>query len=174
MKYNINLLVKKEKTLAEKLVYFALHYLRYIIVITQLVVIGVFFYRFRIDQSIVDLREAVNQKKEIIQVALPLLQKAEQIDWKTKEIQKILTKQKLTDDMIQYIISLFPESLTLSQMTADDTTLNLTGTTPDPKQLQNFYLVLKQEGKFKSVELEKINKKEEVFSFVLVLKNFSN
>ncbi|MDO8741626.1 MAG: hypothetical protein Q7J11_00595, partial [Candidatus Roizmanbacteria bacterium] len=61
MKYKINLLEKKETSLLDKLTFFGLNYLRYIIVITQLVVIGVFFYRFQIDQSIIDLKEGVNQ-----------------------------------------------------------------------------------------------------------------
>ena len=34
-----------------------------------LVVIGVFFYRFQIDQSIIDLKEGVDQKKEIAKEA---------------------------------------------------------------------------------------------------------
>ena len=70
MRYKINLLEKKELNLLDKLTFFCLNYLRYIIVITQLVVIGVFFYRFQIDQRIIDLKEGVEQKKEIVQIVL--------------------------------------------------------------------------------------------------------
>lgn len=86
MKYRINLLPQKETPLTEKIVYFALNYLRYIIVITQLVVIAVFFYRFQIDQKIIDLKESVDQKKEILQIVLPLLNQASNIDKKTMAV----------------------------------------------------------------------------------------
>ena len=66
MKYKINLLLPKEKNWLDKVIYFGLNYLRYILVITQTVIIMVFFYRFKIDQEIVDLKDAVKQKQEII------------------------------------------------------------------------------------------------------------
>jgi len=68
MRHRINLLEKKEQSLLDRLTFFGLNYLRYIIVITQLVVIGVFFYRFQIDQRIIDLKEGVEQKKEIVNI----------------------------------------------------------------------------------------------------------
>ncbi|PJB87766.1 hypothetical protein CO083_05355, partial [Candidatus Roizmanbacteria bacterium CG_4_9_14_0_8_um_filter_34_12] len=64
MKYKINLLLPKEKNWLDKVIYFGLNYLRYILVITQTVIIMVFFYRFKIDQEIVDLKDAVKQKQE--------------------------------------------------------------------------------------------------------------
>ena len=71
MRYKINLLEKKDIGLLDKLTFFGLNYLRYIIVVTQLIVIGVFFYRFQIDQRIIDLKEAVEQKREIVKIVLP-------------------------------------------------------------------------------------------------------
>ena len=94
MKYKINLLEKKDASLLEKMTSFGLNYLRYIIVITQLVVIGVFFYRFQIDQSIIDLREGVDQKKKIAQIVLPLLNEAVKVEKKTLIIEKNIVKQK--------------------------------------------------------------------------------
>ena len=87
----------------DKVFYFALNYLRYIIVITQLVVIAVFFYRFQIDQKIIDLKEAVDQKKEIVNIVLPLLKEAERIDKKTTEIDKIINNQNSFSSMISYL-----------------------------------------------------------------------
>ena len=63
MKYQINLLQEKEKDISGKIIYFALHYLRYILVVTQIVVIAVFFYRFKIDQEVIDLRDELKQNR---------------------------------------------------------------------------------------------------------------
>src|SRR3989339_2271771 len=111
MKYKINLLPQKETSLIEKLMYFALNYLRYIIVITQLVVIGVFFYRFQIDQRIIDLKEAVDQKKEIVKIVLPLLNEAAKIDKKTLIINESIQKQNKFREMFDYFLSTFPETI---------------------------------------------------------------
>lgn len=173
MKYKIDLKEKKEQTLTEKIIYFALHYLRYIIVLTQLVVILVFFYRFKIDQTIIDTKEAVDQKKEIIQVAYPLIKKAEAINKKTNEIKVILSSQREMSTMFQYIFSVFPESLILKQVMYENQGIKLNGIAIDPKQLQNFYNILKKENKFGIVNLENIEKNDEGFSFLLKLENFN-
>lgn len=173
MKYKIDLKEKKEQSLSERIIYFALHYLRYIIVLTQLVVILVFFYRFRVDQQIIDSKEAVDQKKEIIQVASPLIEKAEAIDKKTKEIKDILSSQREMNTMFQYIFSVFPESLILKEIAYEKQVIKLKGIAIDPKQLQNFYNILKKENKFDIVDLSNIEKDEDGFSFVLKLENFN-
>jgi len=85
MKYQINLLPKKEKDFVDRGIYFALHYLRYVLVLTQIVVIAVFFYRFQIDQEIIDLKDELTQKQEIVAVSAPLLSEAQVVDVKTKQ-----------------------------------------------------------------------------------------
>ncbi|MFS8159061.1 MAG: hypothetical protein ACMG6E_02395, partial [Candidatus Roizmanbacteria bacterium] len=82
----INLIPHKEKKFAEKVVYFLLHYLRYILVITQIVVILVFFLRFKIDQNVIDLEESYNQKQEILKLASPILDEAQAVSLKEKDI----------------------------------------------------------------------------------------
>ncbi len=174
MKYKINLLEKKEISLLDKLIFFGLNYLRYIIVITQLVVIGVFFYRFQIDQSIIDLKEGVDQKKEIAQIVLPLLNGAVKINKKTLIIEKTIYKQKNFVSMFEYFISSFPESITLTNMEIKGESIKVIGYANDPKHLQAFYLFLKKDKKFKDVTFQNIKKTEIGYNFTLFLNKFSN
>lgn len=172
MKYNINLLPKKETGFVDKLVYFFLNYLRYIFVITQLITLGVFFYRFKIDQEIVDLKESVDQKQEIVQVVSPLIQEAQKIDKRTKEIKTVLAKQKETEQIMAYILSIFPEKLYLSELLMEKGTLKLSGTALDLTQLQSFYFLLQKEGRFDGVDLSSLKKTDEGYKFVLSLVKF--
>ena len=172
MKYNINLLPKKEAPFAERLMYFSLHYLRYIIIITQLVVIGVFFYRFQIDQKIIDLKESVDQKKEIVQVVLPLLKEAESISQRTKESQKIIASQKIFHSMLQYYLSQFPATIILSSMEMGADSIKATGTALNSKDLQAFNSVLKQEKHFGNVNLQDIKRNDQGYAFTLILEKF--
>lgn len=172
MNYRINLLPDKEGTLLERAMYFSLNYLRYIIVITQLVVVGVFFYRFQIDQRIIDLKESVDQKKEIIEIVLPLLTEASQIDQKTKEIKTILNKQELYDSMLEYLLSVFPETITLTNMETTGDSMKISGNAFDAKHLQAFISVLKKDGRFTSVEFQNIKKTESGYVFLMLLDKF--
>jgi len=172
MRYKINLLSQKETPLTEKIVFFALNYLRYIIVITQLVVIAVFFYRFQIDQKIIDLKESVDQKKEIIQIVLPLLNQASTIDKKTSAVEDIITKQQTFQEMIKYLLSIFPNAITLTDFEATLDNLKLTGVSTDSRQLQSFYFLLKKDNKFKEVKLTSIKKTEVGYSFQINLNGF--
>ncbi len=174
MKYKINLLGKKEPSLLDQLTFFGLNYLRYIIVITQLVVIGVFFYRFQIDQRIIDLKEAVDQKKEIVQIVLPLLNEAAKIDKKTLIIEKTIVKQKNFSMMFDYFITSFPESISLTNMEINEGSIKVIGDANNPKHLQAFYLLLKKDKKFKGVTLQNIKKTENGYSFTLLLDQFSS
>ncbi len=172
MKYSINLLNEKEKPLLDRVMYFFLNYLRYIIIITQLVVIAVFFYRFQIDQRIVDLKESVDQKKEIVQVVLPLLQQADIIDQRSTEAKKIFKKQQQLTSMMQYFLSQFPSNITLVTLEINPNSLKATGNSFDARQLQAFYTVLKKDNKFTDIQLLNLRKTEIGYSFVLNLNNF--
>jgi len=172
MKYKINLLPQKETTVGEKMMFFLLNYLRYIIVITQLVVIGVFFYRFQIDQRIIDLKESVMQKKEIIEIVFPLLQEAENIDKKGGEINTVIKKQQNFDAMIKYLLSVFPETVTLINLESSEDTLKINGNATDARQFQAFFALLKKENHFSSIELKSIKKTETDYSFIMSLNKF--
>ena len=174
MRYKINLIEKKEVSLLDKLTFFGLNYLRYIIVITQLVVIGVFFYRFQIDQRIIDLKEGVEQKKEIVQIVLPLLNEAVKIDKISLIIEEMLLKQKKFSEMIGYFTDSFPETITLTNMEVKDESIRIVGDAGNAQHLQAFYALLKKENKFKNVSLQNIKKTETGYSFVLFLEKFVN
>ncbi|MDO8741545.1 MAG: PilN domain-containing protein [Candidatus Roizmanbacteria bacterium] len=174
MRYKINLLEKKDPGLLEKLTFFGLNYLRYIIVLTQLVVIGVFFYRFQIDQRIIDLKDGVEQKKEIVKIVLPLINEAAKIDKKTTLISEGIENQKLFSDMMEYFIASFPETITLSDMEIEGESLKIVGDASNAQHLQAFYSFLKKENKFKIVNLQNIKKTTSGYNFVLFLDKFSN
>ena len=173
MKYKINLMPKKDTPLVEKVFYFALNYLRYIIVITQLIVIGVFFYRFQIDQRIIDLKESVDQKKEIVNIIVPLLDEASRIDKKTIEIEKIINNQTSYSSMIAYLLSVFPETAILTNFESSGDSLKITGVASDPRHLQSFYYLLKKEKKFSSIEFQNIKKVDAGYDFTIALNKYA-
>ena len=102
--------------------------MRYILVFTQIIVIGVLFYRFRIDQNIIDLKDSLDQKKEIVQAVKPLLDEAEKVNNQSIAIKKVTSEQERQISAVNYILSVFPEAVNLTTLNIDDNTYSLRGT----------------------------------------------
>jgi len=172
MKYQINLLRQKEKSFTDKVIYFSLHYLRYILVLTQIVVIGVFFYRFKIDQEIIDLRDELQQKEEIVLVSEPLLLEAKSVDIKTREAVDILTKQDMSQKMTNYFLSIFPRKMSTRKLEVREGVIEFEGVTNDPQTIKAFFERLKKDKQFKVIELGSIRKMAGEYYCPFILRDF--
>lgn len=164
-KLEINLLKKKDLKFSEKLIFFALHYLRYIIVLTQIVVIGVFFYRFIIDQQIIDLKESVEQHEGIVKFTLPMVEDAQAIDKKTSEIKKVLASQQKFVEALRYILSIIPEKITLNKFEMGKQNILITGKSDDFRVVRALYEKIKNDKKFKNIEISQLSRKSDMFEF---------
>lgn len=172
MKYFINLFPEKEQDLVDKTIYFAFHYLRYILVITQFVVICVFFYRFKVDQDIVDLRDGLNQKKEIVNTTSSLLEEVAYLEEKTNALSELLVEQSVFEQMVQYFFSTVPDEVVVSNIQISDNRVSSDGFSRNPDAIVQYELRLEQEGYFETVELANISRTVDGFSFKLVLTNY--
>lgn len=173
MKYRINLFPKKERNITDQAVYFSFHYLRYILVVTQLVVIIVFFYRFKVDQEIVDLKDTLKQKKEIITVSQPILQQAHAVDIKSGFATGLMKSQNKYQAMITYFLSVFPSKLSLSQLIIENDSVTFGGTAIDVSIVQVFLARLRTDGKFKNVNLLSLKKSDFGYAFNFVLNGYT-
>lgn len=172
MKYRINLLPEREKNFVDHIVFFSFHYLRYILVLTQLVVICVFLYRFNVDQEIVDIKDNLLQKREIVKVSAPLINQGQHVYLKTTSIEDILHQQTGLSQMFEYLLSRFPAKLNLDSLEITGTDLVFDGRAADAQTIQSFYKRLQQDNRFRTISLVNISKDESGFVFKFALKNF--
>lgn len=126
--YEINLLPKKKNKVADKLFHFVLYYFRYIIVLTQIVVICVFFFRFKVDQTVIDLKESFKQKQQILAVTIPIVEEAKILERKTAHIRDVIDQQELFLARVQFILTSIPRDLTLAKLQINDSRIVVTGT----------------------------------------------
>jgi len=172
MKYKINLLTEKKDSVPDRIIYFSLNYLRYILVITQIVVIFVFFYKFKVDQEIIDLKEAADQKKEIIEVSQSLLKDAAAAEFKINQIKPIIDKQSHLIEEINYLLSVFPEPIFLSKMIIDEDKISMGGSSSNVLVIKQFYQKLLKDKKFTQVNLVNLKKAEINYEFTLILSQY--
>ena len=166
-KYRINLVTKRKEDFVDKLVYFALHYLRYIIVLTQIVVIGVFFFRFQLDQEIIDLKENISQKEEIFRVTTSLLTEAKEVSGKLNDTENILNRQKQFMQAYDYLMSMIPQDIILNKTTVDDKQIRLDGVANNPDIIRIFIEKIKADKRFKTVILDSVTRESNGLSFSL-------
>ncbi len=173
MKYLINLFPEREKNVSEKIIYFGFHYLRYILVITQFVAICVFFFRFKVDQEIVDLKDKLYQKQSIVTATSDLVGKVGEIDSKMKKVQTIMDEQDLFKAKYAYVMGFFTNSVAVSSLTISEDAIDINGSAPTVEPIKTLYDRLLAEKKFKVIDLSNIDKGNDVFSFTLHLAEFS-
>lgn len=172
MKYQINLIYSKKEEQTKKIFYFIYHYLRYILVITQIIVIFVFFNKIKYDQEIIDYQETISQQKEIINVSKPLTKEYLLIKKKVDKIEFLTRQQELIIDQITYLLSIFPKGIILSNMEYKEGSLIIIGSTNDPLLVKAFYSKLKKDNIFQNVVLKNIEKKEFNYNFIMILSDF--
>lgn len=173
MKHTINLLSKKEKTVFDKTVYFFLNYLRYILVITQLIVLGVLFFRFRVDENITELRESVKQKQEILRVVKPLLTHARTVKIQLDTVDRSVNSQVRHKQMVEYVFLAFPTDLYITRANLTDKNITVEGETQSPQQLQKYVKFLKDDKRFKEVAIESLKKNNSTYTFKLNMVGFT-
>ncbi|OGK19737.1 hypothetical protein A3D80_03245 [Candidatus Roizmanbacteria bacterium RIFCSPHIGHO2_02_FULL_40_13b] len=168
-KHGINLLGEKERGVTEKILYFALHYLRYIIVITQIVVIIVFFFRFSIDQQIVDLKEKVTQKQEIIKITKPIVIEAQAVSLKTDSIKKELSKENEVNSLINDVLSKIPDGVILFDFGINENGITLKAHATSIAVIQYLNTTLSKDKRFSKVKIDTVIKDTNGFIFSIAL-----
>lgn len=176
MKYKINLIGHKNnrKGVISNLNYFFFNYFRYILVITQLIVISVLFFRFTIDQKIIDLKEEIGQREELLKAIKPIIEETQRIDLKLKETKKILEAQDIFLYQLTYLIPKFPETIFLNSLSLTKDTAQMQGRILNPNHLQSFFNKIKSEKKYAEAILGQINRDETGYTFNMTLKGFKN
>ena len=171
-KYNVNLLLKKPKKLGEDIIYFLLHYFRYILVITQIVIIIVFFYRLKVDQEIVDLNDTLRQQQEILQALKPFVTDIKEKHERYEYISSIIRRQKNFKEELNYFLSVFPANFYLSKLSIKEGKISMSGKSLDYLTIMRFLNRVKKDLKFRQVHLTSVEKQGGFFVFQIELSNF--
>src|SRR3989344_8107024 len=94
-KTSINLIIKEktQENLSGQFLNWALTYGRYIIIVIQIVVLSVFFMRFKLDRDRTDLKESVSQKKGLVESISDMEKEINRVHKRLSDI-KIITKNQ--------------------------------------------------------------------------------
>lgn len=158
---NINLVVKEgfDESYSGQVLSWALTYGRYIIIITQIVVLSVFFLRFRIDRDHTDLKESVAQKQALVESVSELETEIRRIQGKLIYIKQITKDQDSYLKALRFLQDNTPTDMIFSVLTLSPEKMSITASSGNLKSFSYFLKKIQLDKKFTEVSLEDISRK---------------
>lgn len=157
-KKRVNLLPKDEFEFSPtgKLVVWAATVGRWIVVLTEFIVICAFLSRFYFDTQLANLFDDIKQKKAIVASATTFEENFRQTQNKIKIIKKLLTEQQSPSALIKEISQILPLDISLLRISIDEDQLILSGVALSEKSLRVFLNQLVKNPHLSEVSLSNI------------------
>lgn len=172
-KYNINLLEKQNTDLYQVIITFVLGFFKYILVITQIVILAVFLYRMKIDVEIKDSlsmyygnKVVVESSQDIVRDYLRKVELMTNIDAKLKQ-------EENEAAALEYLLSIFPQNFFLYELSFANDSYSIRGVSYDYTTIMKFYNRLNSDSFFEEIDLDSVQRSELGFDFIFKLSNFS-
>lgn len=157
-KVNINLVIKEDQaqSFSEQFLSWALTYGRYIIIITQIVVLLVFFLRFKLDRDHTDLKESVSQKQAIVESVSDLEAEFRKTQDKISNIRLTTTNQNLFPQVMHFLAENMPSDTNFTSIALTTDKISLSATAANLRSFSFLLRQLQKDSKLTEVSLEDI------------------
>lgn len=158
---NINLLIKNKagNSLSEQFLAWILTYGRYIIIITQIIVLSVFFFRFKIDRDHTDLKELVTQKQAILESLTDLETEIRRVQGRLANIHIISANQDSLLKVIRFLQQRTPSDTSFTNLILNSESISFLASSGNLRSFSYMLRQLQQDKKFSEVTLQDMNRK---------------
>lgn len=158
-KDKINLLPKDkfESSALGRFIKWAVDVGRWIVVLTEFVVICAFLSRFYFDTKLANLFDDVKQKQAIVDSALPFEENFRLVQEKIKIVKNLLAEEKHPSETFSEISQLLPSDISLTKMVFDTGKISLTGSSLSEKSLNVLLSGLISDPKLEEVSLDNVS-----------------
>lgn len=158
---NINLIIKDQtgNSISEQFLSWILTYGRYIIIITQIIVLSVFFFRFKIDRDHTDLKELVTQKQAIIESLSDVETEIRRVQGRLVNIRTISNNQDALIKVIRFLQQRIPTDTIFSNLILTTDRISFQATSGNLRSFSYMLGQLQQDKKFSEVNLQDMNRK---------------
>lgn len=144
----------------------ALSTFRYLVIITELVVMGAFLSRFWLDAQNSDLNESIKQKVGIIS-GYQDVEKEFNLAQKRLKIFSEISKQSPKSEAVKTVTSLLPPDVSLTSIASDANSSQIKGISGSEQGIAQFIANLEAQKQFGEIELSQLGSDRENQSYIL-------
>lgn len=156
---SINLVKKEKKDFLDTFLHWALTIGRVVVMLTEIIALSTFLYRFSLDRELIDLKDKIKQKQVIVN-----LLKENEIKYRDLQ-QRLNAASQLSDKGIK-ITKLFTDFVSFNQLglnidsiTFSEKNVKINANATSLQTLSSFIANLKNHPRVNSVSLDKIENK---------------
>lgn len=143
---------------------------RYVIIVTELVVILAFLSRFKLDEDIRTLNQEVGNKKNFLESSATWEADFRRVQARFLAVKKLLDYQWEPDEVLLNLATEIPKEAKLSTLLATPKKVVLSGLTIDELMLGKMVTRIDQDDKWKSIDLTSMSANvDEGLRFSLIL-----
>lgn len=159
---SINLAGNKQTPFFDRFMNWALTVGRFIIILTEVVAVLAFAYRFSLDEKLDELHSAIKQKQKIVS----LLKKDEDTYRNLQERISLTStfseKSIKTNKIIRNILNLIPADVKANDLALDQNKINISANVNSVTSLTNFINSLKSYPGIKAINIDNIESKPSI------------
>jgi Tfp pilus assembly protein PilN len=155
----INLVKNKKPAFLDQFIRWALSIGRVVVILTELVALGAFLYRFSLDRELIDLHDKIAQEQNIVQFLKKNEDTYRSMQTRITSVKTFSNTQATMLKQFEDISNLFPQSMLVKNFVFASDSLHVEGTIQSIGELTNFLNNLKQYPGMAFVSLDKIENK---------------
>ncbi len=159
---SINLAKNTQIPVFDKFLDWVLTIGRLIVIITEVVAVIAFVYRFSLDERLVELHSAIKQKQNIISILKSDENKYRNLQDRIAIASTFSTKAIASNQTIAGIVSLIPDQIKISNLLLNKDRVNLSINVVSVSSLENFIKSLKNYHNIKSISVDNIENKPSI------------
>lgn len=159
---SINLVKNRQIPLFDKFINWALTVGRLIVILTEIIAIIAFVYRFSLDEKLVELHSAIKQKQNIVSVLKTDEDKYRNLQDRIALATTFSAKGSKTSKTIVDIASLIPSQVMINDLILNKDRVNIGVNVISVSSLANFIDPLKNYTGIKSISVDNIENKPSI------------
>jgi len=151
----INLLPSRgfEKTTQGRVLIWILSFFRTLVILTEVIVVIAFLSRFWLDSKSLDLSEEIEKKMAILSGYADFEKEFRDIQKRLKMYKEITSTQAKIPESLSTTISYLPPDIFLNSIQLDEKGVEIEGSSPSERSIQQFIVNLTSSGLFSEVNL---------------------
>ncbi len=149
-----------EKTRLGRFLKWALSFGRWIVILTELIVILCFLSRFKLDRDLTDLGDKIKEQQAIIASFGDLEENFRNLQKRLATVDQLEKEQLLTSTLLAELSETIPLDVSLDEMTVKEKEIEISGLALSEAGFGSLIKELDKSEKFKRITLHNVSKEE--------------